>query len=123
MLHENNTCQNFRKTNISYPLIHKRTWRALLSCNTRFEIYLLPYTDDFKLMFYFYTLENLKKPKKLFKCLIAGWSKEANFELNIIPIQVKTKSHVAYEEHATALLISINFHKAYRLSKLKIQNL
>ena len=30
--------QIFRKTNISYPLLRQR-WRALFSCNTRFEIW------------------------------------------------------------------------------------
>ena len=37
VLQENEARQIFRKTNISYPLLRQR-WRALFSCNTRFEI-------------------------------------------------------------------------------------
>ena len=43
VLRENKAHQIFQKTNISYPLISTRKifwkiWRALFSCNTRFEI-------------------------------------------------------------------------------------
>ena len=76
-------------------------------------------------VFYSIPPENLKKPlvTKQFKYLIVGWSKETQFELKIMPLQVKIKSRVACEEHAKALLIPANFNKAYRLSKLKSQNL
>ena len=44
VLQKNKAPQIFRKENISYPL---KIWRALFSCNTRFEIHpfalLLPY--------------------------------------------------------------------------------
>ena len=44
VLQENKAHQIFQKTNISYPLISTRKffwkiWRALFSCNTRFEIH------------------------------------------------------------------------------------
>ena len=76
-------------------------------------------------VFYSISPENLNKPllKKQFKYLIVGWSKETHFELKIMPLKVKIKSRVACEEHAKALLIPANFNKAYRLSKLKSQNL
>ena len=66
-------------------------------------------------VFYSIPPENLKKPlvKKKFKYLIVG----------IMPLKVTIKSRVAYEEHAIALLIPANFNKAYRLSKLRSQNL